>query len=495
MEKIRKLVQNSLSILLCICVMAVFSMPASEAYAVSAPDKVSGITVSTVNCTTQKVRWKKIEGASGYQIYRGSKKVASRGYSARSCTVKKLSPGKKYSYKVRAYKKYYKKYYFKTKNGKTGKWVTEKPSKKYWKGKKTKRVAKYKYGKFSPVKSAVTETQSYVETERIDATYYEEGYVQSKCQRCGAVKTEKLKKLGMDFSKPENWYKLNDTESNYDKDKIDVFYILWTVVMKAEEDGEEVLCSTLSPQDIETMDGAFNYSKEIMFDSDHFNFYAPYYHQLTMSSYSQVGIDFYKAGLKAITDVCDAFDYYMEHQNNGRPFIIAGFSQGGLMTKAVLKHMTDEQYSRMVAAYSMGFQLTEKDLEDSHIRPAESADDLGTTISYNSVANTGAIWDQVAGESAACINPINWKTDDTPATFKMEYPEGTVDEGTVYVDQDRKVLIVGGGITPDKYKGQNYDGASYPMPEGNYHMWEMRFYADAIKDNAIHRAELFMDKQ
>lgn len=162
------------------------------------------------------------------------------------------------------------------------------------------------------------------------------------------------------------------------------------------------------------------------------------------------------------------------------------------MTKTLLKHMTDEQYSRMIAAYSMGFQVTKKDLENKHVVPAEGEDDLGKIISYNSVASTDAIWSQVAGSSATCINPLNWKTDTTPAILKMEDSEGNIDEGTVYVDQDRQVLIV--SIDPKKYGGQNYDGTIYPMQEGNFHMWEMRFYADKIRKNAIHRAELFNNK-
>ena len=351
---------------------------------------------------------------------------------------------------------------------------------------------------FSSAKTATTKPHSYIETGRVEATYIKEGYTKSKCSICGAVKSETIDRLEykfdrMDFGDSQNWYKLNETESNYDANKIDVFYILWTVIFNAEdENGKEMLVSTLSPSDKTTMDGAFNFSKEIMFDSDNFNFFAPYYHQLTMSSFSQLGLDFISSTATAVTDVCDAFDYYMEHYNNGRPFIIAGFSQGGLMTKTLLKHMTDEQYSRMIAAYSMGFQVTKKDLENKHVVPAEGEDDLGKIISYNSVASTDAIWSQVAGSSATCINPLNWKTDTTPAILKMEDSEGNIDEGTVYVDQDRQVLIV--SIDPKKYGGQNYDGTIYPMQEGNFHMWEMRFYADKIRKNAIHRAELFNNK-
>lgn len=58
------------------------------------------------------IRWKKVDGASGYQIYRSQKK--SRGYKRIKTitkgrtvkyTTKKMKKGKRYYYKVRAYRK------------------------------------------------------------------------------------------------------------------------------------------------------------------------------------------------------------------------------------------------------------------------------------------------------------------------------------------------------------------------------------------------------
>ena len=291
-------------------------------------------------------------------------------------------------------------------------------------------------------------------------------------------------RTSLDYSSPDNWYQ---TGYDYDPNKIDVFYILWTVIFNAaDEYGIPILNSSLSAEDRAIFDGAFAFSQEIMFNSQTFNFIAPYYRQLTMTSFSTPGLMFLSSTATASRDICDAFDYYMEHQNNGRPFIIAGFSQGGLMTKVLLKHMTDEQYSRMIAAYSMGFQVTPDELTDPHINAAQGEDDLGVIISYNSVASTKAIWSQVAGDSGACINPVNWSTGSEETELVTEFG----DTAKIHVDQNRQVLIIE-GLDNEKYGGQNYDGTVYPMPKGNYHMWEMRFYADKIRDNAIYRAELF----
>lgn len=227
----------------------------------------------------------------------------------------------------------------------------------------------------------------------------------------------------LDYSSDEYWYQ---TDRKIDKDKIDVFYSLSTALVSAkDEDGNPSFYTTLSNEDKAIMEEEYKYISTKMFDEEHFNFIAPYYRQVTFETYELTDKnDSLRAYSTAVTDICDAFDYYMENDNNGRPFILAGFSQGGLMTQALLMHMTDEQYSRMIAAYSMGFQVEEAELDNAHIKPAESADDLGVIISYNSVESTDTMWDQIEGNAAICINPLNWKTDDTPASLKYDGDQG-----------------------------------------------------------------------
>jgi hypothetical protein len=50
----------------------------------------------------------------------------------------------------------------------------------------------------------------------------------------------------------------------------------------------------------------------------------------------------------------------------------------------LLKHMTDEQYNRMVAAYAIGYRITEEDCKNKHICPAKGETETGVTISFNS---------------------------------------------------------------------------------------------------------------
>lgn len=75
------------------------------------PGKVTGLKVSSNNTTSLKLSWKKVDGATGYKIYRydtsTKKYVAVATTKSTSYTVKKLKAGTSYKFKVKAYKKSY----------------------------------------------------------------------------------------------------------------------------------------------------------------------------------------------------------------------------------------------------------------------------------------------------------------------------------------------------------------------------------------------------
>lgn len=147
--------------ILCLTAIVVFSaftltLNVDVACAASLPSKPSKVVQRSASAgeTTVKLKWKKVKGAKGYQIYR--KKASSKKYKL----VKTISKGKtlsytdnnlkkntKYNYKIRAYKTY-KQYY----NSSKKKWVVKRPL--FSVNPKT-RTAK-RFGRFSAVKSVKT---------------------------------------------------------------------------------------------------------------------------------------------------------------------------------------------------------------------------------------------------------------------------------------------------------------------------------------------------
>ena len=115
--------KKQLSILLCLCVL-INSLGFSQATANASVKKVTVPrptvkTISQIDTTTLKVKWSKVKNANKYElyykVYGGKyKKLKTLGKNTTSFTHKKLTTGKKYFYKVRAYKtvkgkKYYSK--------------------------------------------------------------------------------------------------------------------------------------------------------------------------------------------------------------------------------------------------------------------------------------------------------------------------------------------------------------------------------------------------
>ena len=271
------------------------------------------------------------------------------------------------------------------------------------------------------------------------------------------------------------WY---DPERPVQDGLADVFYVLSTNVLESfDENGDEVYRAVLAPEEVSVMDMELDYMRDCFGDS--LNFVAPYYHQFTMHSLSLPEVEFGAVYESVADEVCGAFDYYMEHLNGGRPFILAGFSQGAMLVLDIVKHLSDSQKDRFVAAYMMGYKLTGEDLLNPNVKAADDADGWGEVVSFNSVASLDAIWPQVASGAAACINPLNWCTDSTPAELVFDG-----DVATVEVDTLSNVLVVS-GLDAEKYHFAPLDGYCAP---GNLHHWDILFYNDAIRNNALHRA-------
>ena len=177
----------------------------------------------------------------------------------------------------------------------------------------------------------------------------------------------------------------------------------------------------------------------------------------------------------ALLHVCAAFDYFQAQRDQSRPLIIAGFSQGGMAVVELLKHMSDETYGQLAAAYVLGYKVTPEDtLQTKHIKAAQGADDTGVTICYNTVKDVKYI-NSIIAASCIGINPVNWRTDATPATLH--------DTITVTLEPERHVLVVTG------YSGSEYQAYKNFINVGDIHSCEPWLYSECIKKNMALRAK------
>ena len=171
---------------------------------------------------------------------------------------------------------------------------------------------------------------------------------------------------------------LNDTGTG-----ADVFYIVstWEYDWYTDEGIVSHHADPSKPEHRADMDIEISQVAQYMADGN--NFYAPFYRHITLDSWATLNEDTINRRYRdvAFVDVQNAFDYYLTHYNNGRPFILAGFSQGGKSVVELLKTLSEETRTRLVAAYVLGYKVTPDDVAQAPwIIAAQDSTDTGVTI-------------------------------------------------------------------------------------------------------------------
>ncbi|MBQ9667090.1 MAG: DUF3089 domain-containing protein [Bacteroidaceae bacterium] len=252
----------------------------------------------------------------------------------------------------------------------------------------------------------------------------------------------------IDYSKAENWL---DTPDAIDK-PVDVFYIYPTAYFKQAET-ESAVC------DIDNAVMQANAQRYLFNQASVYrqscNVFAPYYRQMdvpTLGAMSEENVETHFR-FSASQDPTRALDYYFEHWNGGRPFIIAGHSQGSAITLMLLEdyfRVHPDRYAQMVAAYPIGYGVTHNDLNNyPHLKFAEGATDTGVIVTWNTEGPQNAGHRNVVVKpDEISINPLNWKRDETYASAEENLGfwvgDGTIAEGfaDAKLDLQRGVVIV-----------------------------------------------------
>jgi hypothetical protein len=294
-----------------------------------------------------------------------------------------------------------------------------------------------------------------------------------------------------DYAKEENWAYFGLGE---DKDA-DLFLICPTVDTRDEYnmsmDDEEVK---------QSFSGALNMERGIY--EDNTRMFAPYYRQAAMKIYNLSPEEREPYLELAYQDVSAAFSWYLENKNEGRPIVLAGFSQGADMCYRILKEYFGDSalQQQLVAVYAIGWPMTEQMIaEYPQIVPAASENDTGVVVSFEceseDVTGTLIIPEDM---KALSINPLNWVTDSTPADkslntgacftsysgkIKQEVPELC----GCYIDPERGALKVT-DIMPEEYPPI----LSF-LPEGSYHLYDYQFYFRNLQQNVEQRIKAYME--
>ncbi len=221
--------------------------------------------------------------------------------------------------------------------------------------------------------------------------------------------------------------------------------------------------------------------------------FAPRYRQAHLKAYfapqSQAS---QKAFDLAYQDLKIAFQYYLDHWNNGRPIIIASHSQGAMHAIRLVKEFFDGKplQKQLVCAYIVGWQIKKDDF--TNIPVCNSPDATGCYAGWRSYqqGETDFVVNFENGNSV-CVNPVSWTAAYEPVSKEMHKGAYAFDSikycmhciGT-QIDSVHKVLWV---KLPE-------DAAKKFSKLKNLHVGDYNLFYFDIRENAAERIRAYMNR-
>ena len=305
-----------------------------------------------------------------------------------------------------------------------------------------------------------------------------------------------------DYSKKACWYKMPEITKEFD-----TFYIYSTIYFGANEGDPDY--ATLD--NAEMLDGIkIEHAIKSSVFEESTNLFIPLYRQ---SSLKNALVAFEKDGHidnaligTPYSDITNALDYYFEHYNQGRSFVIAGHSQGAAILRLLLKRYFKEhpdRYERMVAAYAIGYSITKEDLEaNPHMKFATGETDTGVIISWHAEGPKNEetnlpLPNPIIGKNGISINPLNWKRDETYAPASMNLGSIVMDEKTGEteirdIDGDARVCLARGSVITNAKATPN-EMVEIVGPQC-YHQDDYSIFYNNIKENVAKRIATYKTK-
>ena len=300
------------------------------------------------------------------------------------------------------------------------------------------------------------------------------------------------------YSNPETWAALPEREDNADRvpgnlyadnqpeAAIDVFF-LHPTTYTGDKGHDQWNGPVYNDKLNEKTDGS-----TILYQASIFNgaarVYAPRYRQAHIHAYyTDNKSTAVKAFELAYEDVKSAFEYYLKHYNEGRPFIIASHSQGTTHGARLIKEFMDGQplQEKLVAAYLVGMPVPKDYFQ--YIQPCKTEEDTGCFCSWRSFKKGHIPKKQEVGSHIAVTNPLSWTTN-------PEYVPKTENEGGVLLKFDKIIPELAGAqvhqgllwLKKPKFPGSFF----YFKP--NYHIADFNLYYMNVRNNAMKRAAAYL---
>lgn len=304
-----------------------------------------------------------------------------------------------------------------------------------------------------------------------------------------------------DYSNEDNWSALpwredtaddvpNDTyQNNQANAAVDVFFIHPTTIMAKDGVWNADVTNEKANKKIDNL--------PVQHQASVFNgvakVYAPRYRQANYEAFMQLGTSNSNQALQiAYQDVKSAFLYYLENYNEGRPFIIAGHSQGTFHAIRLIQELVDttELLDQMVNAYLVGMPVEYSSFQVC--RPCMNEVENHCYLTWNTMKKKSypKFYDQYF-KDAVCHNPLSWETNEFYCDAKFH--EGMVPKEFKKLLKHRYGAQVHCGILwVDAVK---IPGIPFTRLVKNWHIGDYNLFYGNIRENLTIRVDHFLEHQ
>jgi len=220
--------------------------------------------------------------------------------------------------------------------------------------------------------------------------------------------------------------------------------------------------------------------------------FAPRYRQVSYNAYFSLNDpDALKAFELAYEDIKTAFQYYLDHYNNGRPVIIAGHSQGTTHAKWLLRDFFDGKplQEKLVCAYLLGMPVYENEFK--HIPPCDSAAQTGCFITWRSYLTENEPKPRFVvmnRDSIIVTNPLTFTRDSNIATTDCNAGGLGRDSETIYP------AVCSAQIHNDIVWVSRPEVPGKRFVPKNLHVADYNLYWLTIRNNVALRVDAYLNK-
>ena len=183
----------------------------------------------------------------------------------------------------------------------------------------------------------------------------------------------------------------------------------------------------------------------------------------------------------------------MDHYNKGRPFILAGHSQGSAHLLRLIQDYIDNNQSlrkQLVAVYALG--LPEKTPYESVSLPVcQTAEATGCFIGWRTVA-PDFLKQADLPTKGSCVNPLSWRLDEVYAGHHLHKGAFKSEPEVYVIPKAADAQCQNGWLVVPELRTNAFAFDIFLLGGDNYHMLDYHLFHNNLRENVEQRAQVFM---